>query len=90
MSNENTKKSTRGNFSGENPCEYCLILYISTVKYILFVIFPLAIVFGSFLEVIKTTRATEGLKQWAIWENAININYDHFPSNIYRKGRDGL
>ena len=60
------------------------------MKYILFVIFPLFVVFGSFLAVVKVERDTEGLRQGKMWNSVFKINYDYHPSIIYRKGRDGL
>lgn len=65
--------------------------YIRGVKYILFVIFPLAVMFGSFLEVVETERATEGLRQDRLRKDVFDNKHEHNPSNIkYRKGRDGL
>lgn len=59
------------------------------MKYILFVIFPIAVMFGSFIRVVIVNEKVAVVRHARYW-NDIQQNYEDPATTVYRRARDGL
>lgn len=59
------------------------------MKYILFVIFPIAVMFGSFIRVVVVNEKVEVVRHAKFW-NDIQQNYEDPSRSVFRRARDGL